>query len=73
MNELTKLLPGNLRIDLVRFRYKKLLSKFPFLENRSNTFLLNYLEKLKPIHYEKGDIIMKDKSRPTEILFCIEG
>jgi hypothetical protein len=62
MNDLVKLLPGNLRIDLVRFRYKDLLSKFPFLSNRSNTFLLTYLEKLKKIHYEEGDIIFKKSS-----------
>jgi hypothetical protein len=64
MNELIKLLPGNLRIELVRFRFKVLLEKFAFLKNRSNTFLLDYLEKLKPIHYEKGDLIMKIRSRP---------
>jgi hypothetical protein len=73
MNELIKLLPGNLRIELVRFRFRVLLQKFAFLNNRSNTFLLDYLEKLKPIHYEKGDLIMKIRSRPQEILFCIEG
>jgi hypothetical protein len=75
MNDLVKLLPGNLRIDLVRFRYKDLLSKFPFLSNR---FLLTYLEKLKKIHYEEGDIIFKKSSslkkrKPMEIIFCIEG
>jgi hypothetical protein len=73
MNELMRLLPGNLRVELMRFRFKTLLEKFSFLRNRSNTFMLNYLEKLKPIHYEKGDIIMKRGSRPAEILFCVEG
>jgi hypothetical protein len=73
IDKLMKMLPGNLKIKLLKFRNKKNLDAVPFLQKRSTTFLLNYLEKLKTMHFEKNEWITKRKTRATEVLFCVEG
>jgi hypothetical protein len=52
IEKLVKMLPGNLKIKLLKFRNKKNIAAIPFLQKRSTTFLLNYLEKLKEMHFE---------------------
>lgn len=73
MDNLTKMLPGNIKIRLLRFRNREILEKVPFLKKRSTTFLLTYLEKLKEMHFEKDEIVAARGSRTSEILFCIKG
>jgi len=73
INKLVKMLPGNLRIKLLKFRNKKNLEAIPFLHKRSTTFLLTYLEKLKTMHFEKNEVISKKGTKATEVLFCVEG
>ena len=73
INKLVKMLPGNLKIKLLKFRNKKNIDAIPFLQNRNTTFLLNYLEKLKEMHFEKDEWVSKKGFRATEVLFCVSG
>ena len=52
MNYLLKILPANLKIQLTRLIYKDVIAVIPFLQNRSDRFYLNYLEKLKPMRFD---------------------
>lgn len=48
-----RILPANLKIKLVQFMYKDTINQIPFLQKRPDTFYLHYLEKLKPMRFEK--------------------
>ena len=65
IEKLSKMLPGNLKIKLLRFRNKNHIDAIPFLQKRSTTFLLTYLEKLKTMHFEKHEVISKKGFRAT--------
>ena len=34
---------------------------------------MSYLEKLKPLKFEKDSIILKNGSRPKEVMFIMSG
>ena len=45
----------------------------PFLQDRPDTFILNYLDKFKPMRFDKGDIIYEKAQKPREIFINIGG
>ena len=44
-----------------------------FLKNRSDPFYLNYLEKFKPMRFDKDDIIFEKGQKAREIFLSIKG
>lgn len=73
MDYIFKLLPATLKIQLSKFRYEKFINVVPFLQDRPDTFYLNYLDKLKPMRFEKGEIIYEQGSKAREIFMNTEG
>lgn len=59
MGYLFDVLPASLKIQLTRFLNRDAIERVPFLKNRSDTFYLNYLEKFKPMRFDKDDIIFE--------------
>lgn len=49
------------------------IEKVDFLKNRSDTFYLNYLEKFKPMRFDKDDIIFERGQKSREIFLSING
>jgi hypothetical protein len=68
-----KILPANLKIKLVQFMYKETIDQIPFLQKRPDTFYLHYLEKLKPMRFEKDQNLMLKDHKPLELFFLLKG
>ena len=45
----------------------------PFLQDRDPTFYLTYLEKLIPLKFKVGTIILKKGVRPEEVFMILSG
>jgi len=73
MGYLFSLLPASLKIQLTRFLNKDAIERIPFLQNRADTFYLNYLEKFKPMRFDKDDIIFERDQKSREIFLNIKG
>lgn len=59
MSFLLEVLPASLKIQLNRFLNKTAIENIPFLQNRLDSFYLNYMEKFKPMRFDKDDIIFE--------------
>jgi CRP-like cAMP-binding protein len=44
-----------------------------FLNNRDSSFKLQFLEKLIPLKFKAGTLIIKKGVRPEEVLFILKG
>jgi CRP-like cAMP-binding protein len=73
MGYLFKLLPATLKIQLSKFLNRDAIALVPFLQNRPDTFYLNYLEKLKPMRFDKGDVVFEKGQKSQEIFINIGG
>ena len=73
MNYLFEVLPASLKIQLIRFLNAEAIKAIDFLKNRSDTFYLNYLEKFKPMRFDKDDIIFERGQKAREIFLSIKG
>ena len=73
MGYLFSLLPASLKIQLNRFLNKDAIERVPFLQNRSDTFYLNYIEKFKPMRFDQDDIIFERAQKSREIFLNIKG
>lgn len=45
----------------------------PFLQNRSDTFILNYLDKFKPMRFDNGDVIFEANAKAREMYVNVGG
>jgi hypothetical protein len=57
MNFLLDILPGNLKIPLVKFIHKDAIKKIPLLQNRPDSFYLNYMEKFTYMRFDFGETL----------------
>lgn len=73
MNSLLKVLPPNLTTRLALFLYHDAISTVPFLQNRDQTFYLNYLDLLIPLKFQKHTMILKEGTRPEEVFLILTG
>ena len=73
MGYLFEVLPAALKIQLIRFLNREAIERVPFLGNRSDAFYLNYLEKFKPMRFDKDDIIFERSQKAREIFLVING
>ena len=73
MGYLFDVLPASLKIQLIRFLNREAIELVPFLKNRSDTFYLNYLEKFKPMRFDKDDLIFERGQKSREIFLNIKG
>ena len=73
MGYLFDVLPASLKIQLIRFLNREAIERVPFLRNRSDTFYLNYLEKFKPMRFDKDDLIFERGQKSREIFLNIKG
>ena len=73
MGNLFKLLPATLKIQLQKFLHKDSIEAVPFLQDRPDTFILNYLDKFKPMRFDHGDVIFEEKKKAREIFLNIGG
>lgn len=73
VNDLTAMLPATLKIALLRFLNKESIQNVKFLQNRSDTFYLNYLEKFKPMHFDKEEILYEKGHKAREVFISTSG
>ena len=52
---------------------KDAIDLVPFLQDKPDTFVLNYLDKFKPMRFEKGDVIFEKGHKSREIFINIGG
>jgi len=70
---LFEVLPAPLKIQLTRFLNKDAIERVPFLQGREELFYLNYLEKFKPMRFDRDDIIFERGQKAREIFLNISG
>jgi hypothetical protein len=73
MYYLFKLLPATLKINLSKFLNKDAIEVAPFLQDRPDTFILNYLDKFQPMRFEVDDVIFEANSKSREMYINIGG
>ncbi|CDW73868.1 UNKNOWN [Stylonychia lemnae] len=73
MSYLLRILPTNLKTQLAIFLYKDAINVIKFLQGRKNTFYEQYLDKLKPMRFDRGSIILEQGSRPNEVCLIMSG
>jgi hypothetical protein len=55
------------------FLYQDAIREIPFLQNRDQMFYLNYLDQLIPLKFKKDTVILKEKTKPEEVIFVLSG
>ena len=73
MSYLLRILPTSLKTQLAIFLYKDAINTIKFLRGRKNTFYEQYLDKLKPMRFDGGSIILEQGSRPNEVCLIMSG
>lgn len=73
MDYLLTILPASIKIELTKFLHKGNILIIDFLKNRPDSFYLNYLEKFRPVRFEKGDLIFERGKKPREIYMSFSG
>ena len=73
MDYLLTILPASIKIELTKFLHKGNIHIIDFLKNRPDSFYLNYLEKFRPVRFEKGDLIFERGKKPREIYMSFNG
>jgi hypothetical protein len=68
-----RILPSNLKTSIAVFLYRDAIHSVKFLQNRDHTFYESYLDKLRPLRINKNDIILKEGTRPKEVMFVMSG
>ena len=52
---------------------RQALRTIHFLRERPDSFYLNYLEKFRPVRFDKGDIICEKGRKPREFFINFGG
>ena len=73
MSYLMRILPTNLKTQLIIFLYKDAIKAIKFLQKRKKIFYEIYLERLKPMRFDKNTVILEKGSRPNEICLIMSG
>jgi hypothetical protein len=73
ISHILRVLPANLKIKLVKFMYRETIQQIPLVQDRHDTFYLHYLEKLKPMRFEKEELLMIKDTKPLELFFIMKG
>ena len=73
MDYLLTILPASIKIELTKFLHKNNIHIIEFLRNRPDSFYLNYLEKFRPVRFEKGDLIFEAGKKPREVYLSFGG
>lgn len=55
------------------FLYRDAISVIKLLKNRKNTFYEQYLDKLKPMRFDRNTVILEQGSRPNEVCLIVSG
>jgi len=70
---LLEILPAAMKIELSQFLNRQALETIRFLQERPDSFYLNYLEKFRPVRFDKGDIICEKGKKPREVFVNFGG
>eukprot|EP00347_Sterkiella_histriomuscorum_P004458 403360386 len=73
MSYLLRILPTNLKTQLAIFLYKDAINAIKFLQNRKNTFYEQYLDKLKPMRFDRDTVILEQGNRSNEVCLIMSG
>lgn len=73
MGYLLTILPANLKCQLAKFLNRDAIEAVPFLQDRSDTFYLNYLEKLTPMAFERSDVLFTKGQAPKAVFISLGG
>ena len=66
-------MPASIKIELNKFLHRKNIELIHFLRNRPDSFYLNYLERFRPVRFDKGDLIFEADKKPREIYLSFKG
>ncbi len=73
MSYLLRILPTNLKTQLAIFLYKDAIKAIRFLQKRKKSFYETYLDKLKPMRFDKHTVIFEKGSRANEVYLVMSG
>mmetsp|Transcript_44415 Transcript_44415/g.43086 ORF Transcript_44415/g.43086 Transcript_44415/m.43086 type:complete len:152 (-) Transcript_44415:1553-2008(-) len=67
------MLPLFLKTQLALFIYQEAIQAVPFLQHRPQLFYLTFLEKLVPVKFREGTLLLKEKTKSEEIFLILKG
>jgi len=73
ISKILKVLPPFLKTNLALFLYQDAIREIPFLQNRDQMFYLNYLDRLIPLKFKADTVILKEETKPEEVIFILSG
>lgn len=73
MSYLLRILPTNLKTQLAVFLYKDAIKTIRFLQHRKKSFYEVFLDKLKPMRFDRNMIIFEKGSKANEVCLIMSG
>lgn len=73
MAGLLKILPAGIKLEMSKFLYRGLIKQSSFFKDRPDVFYLIYLEKLKPMKLDRGEIVMSKGQKTRDVFFLLSG